>query len=133
MKQMPQQAQAQEQEPPLFTKTIDFIAWLTPATQHFPRLHRQTITRRLLDAALNFQEAILEANTRRGAARLECLLMADAHLDKVRLYVRLAHRLAWLSQGQYDHASHMISAMGRLLGAWQKTTRSAIERQPPAT
>jgi len=123
----------QEQEPPLFTKTVDFLAWLTPATQHFPRLHRQTITRRLLDAALDFQEAILEANSRRSAERLEWLLAADAQLDKVRLYVRLAHRLAWLSQGQYDHASHMVREMGRLLGAWQKTTRTTSERQPPAT
>jgi len=123
----------QEQEPPLFTKTIDFLAWLTPATQHFPRLHRQTITRRLLDAALNFQEAILEANNRRGAERLEWLLAADAQLDKVRLYLRLTHRLTWLSSGQYDHASHMVREMGRLLGAWQKITRTTSERQPPAT
>lgn len=119
----------QGEELPLFTKTMDFIAWLTPATQHFPRLHRQTVTRRLLDAALNFQEAILEANSRRGAARREWLLAADAQLDKVRLYLRLAHRLTWLSPGQYDHVSHMVSEIGRLLGAWQKSTQRAIERQ----
>lgn len=122
----------QGEELPLFTKTMDFIAWLTPATQHFPRLHRQTVTRRLLDAALNFQEAILEANSRRGAARREWLLAADAQLDKVRLYLRLAHRLTWLSPGQYDHVSHMVSEIGRLLGAWQKSTQRAIERQQSA-
>lgn len=123
---------SQGEELPLFTKTMDFIAWLTPVTQHFPRLHRQTVTRRLLDAALNFQEAILEANSRRGAARLEWLLAADAQLDKVRLYLRLAHRLTWLSPGQYDHVSHMVSELGRLLGAWHKSTQRAIERQQSA-
>ncbi len=122
----------QGEELPLFTKTMDFLAWLTAVTNHFPRLHRQTVTRRLLDAALNFQEAILEANSRRGPARLEWLLAADAQLDKVRLYLRLAHRLTWLSLGQYEHGSHMVSEIGRLLGAWQKVTRSSAERQQSA-
>lgn len=114
-------------EQPLFIKTADFLAWLTPAANHFPRLHRHTMTRRLLDAALDFQEAILDANSRRGQTRLEWLLAADAHLDKVRLYLRLAHRLTWLSPGQYEHASHMVAEMGRLLGAWLKSTRNASE------
>ncbi len=110
-------------EPPLFPKTFDFLAWLVPATNHFPRLHRQTITRRLLDAALDFQECVLEANSRRGAARLERLTAADAHLDKVRIYLRLAHRWQWLSLGQYEHASRLVAELGRLLGGWLKTTK----------
>ena len=118
-----------EAEQPLFTKTPDFLAWLTLAVNNFPRLHRHTLTRRLLDAALDFQEAILDANSRRGQARLEWLLAADAHLDKVRLYLRLAHRLAWLSPGQYEHASHLVAELGRLLGAWLKSTRGAIENR----
>ena len=110
-------------EPPLFTKTFDFLAWLVPAVNHFPRLHRHTITRRLLDAALDFQEAILEANNRRGQARLERLAAADGQLDKVRLYLRLAHHWQWLNLGQYEHASRMVAELGRLLGGWQKITK----------
>lgn len=116
-----------EGEQPLFTKTIDFLVWLTQAVNHFPRLHRHTITRRLLDAALDFQEAILDANSRRGPARLEWLMIADAELDKVRLYLRLTHRMTWLSPGQYEHASRMVTEIGRLLGAWLKSTRSVSE------
>ena len=51
---------------PIFTKTYDFLAWLVPLTNHFPRLHRHTVTRRLLDAALDFQEDLLRANNLRG-------------------------------------------------------------------
>ena len=111
-------------EMPLFTKTQDFLNWLVPATNHFPRLHRHTVTRRLLDAALNFQESLLEANSRRGAARLDYLIYADADLAKVRHYLRLVHGWHWLTPGQYEHASRMIVEMGRLLGGWQKVTRS---------
>ncbi len=110
-------------EPPLFTKTLDFLIWLTPVTNHFPRLHRHTITRRLLDAALDFQENILAANNYRGQARLERQKTADLDLDKVRAYLRLAHRLQWLNSGQYEHVSRLAAELGRLLGAWQKNTR----------
>lgn len=110
-------------ELPLFVKTFDFITWLVPTTNQFPRLHRHTITRRLLDAGLNFQESVLEANNLRGAARLECQKTADLHLDKVRIYLRLTHRLQWLSPGQYEHGSRMAAELGRLLGSWQKNTK----------
>ena len=38
-------------EMPIFTRTYDFLTWLLPATNHFPRAHPHTFTRRLLDAA----------------------------------------------------------------------------------
>jgi len=113
----------QQEELPLFTKTYDFLAWLIPQTHHFPRLHRYTVTRRLLEAALDFQEAILEANSTRNLARLAHLDSADAALGKVRLYLRLVHRWHWMSLGQYEHAARMIAEIGRMLGGWQKYTR----------
>ena len=114
----------EQAEMPLFTKTFDFLAWLTPATSHIPRLHRQTVTARLLNAALDFQEAILEANSLRGANRLARLQLADGHLSKVRLYLRLAHRCHWLNPGQYEHAARQVAELGRLLGGWQRITQA---------
>lgn len=114
----------EQAEMPLFTKTFDFLAWLTPATTHFPRLYRQTITARLLNAALDFQECILEANSLRGANRLARLQLADGHLSKVRLYLRLAHRCHWLNPGQYEHAARQVAELGRLLGGWQRITQA---------
>jgi hypothetical protein len=109
-------------ELPLFPKTHDFIAWLVPLTNHFPRLQRHTITRRLLDATLDFQERILEANATRGVHRTARLTEADAALSKIRLYLRLAQRWQWISSGQYQHASRLVAELGRLLGGWQKVT-----------
>lgn len=107
---------------PLFTKTFDFIVWLVPLTNHFPRIHQQTITRRLLDAALNFQEQILEANEVRSQQRLTFLRSASGHLNKVRHYLRLVHHWRWINPGQYEHGSRMLAELGRLLGGWTKIT-----------
>ncbi len=106
----------------IFTRTYDFLTWLVPRTQGFPRAQRFVVTKRLTDAVLDFQERIIEANRLRGRARMERLRLADAELDKVRLYLRLAVRWGWLSEGQYRHVSSMVKEIGALLGGWIKQT-----------
>ena len=106
----------------IFTRTYDLITWLVPISLDFPRSQRFVVTRRLQDAALDFQERIIEANRLYGRARLERLRDADAELDKVRLYLRLAVRWQWLSEGQYHHVSAMVKEIGTLLGGWIKQT-----------
>jgi four helix bundle protein len=110
------------QEMPVFTRTFDFLTWLLPVTNHFPRAHRHTFTQRLTDAAFDLRERLEEANWRQGRARLEKLQEADEALAKVRLYLRLAHQWQWLSPGQYAHAAAMTTEIGQLLGGWKKKT-----------
>jgi len=114
---------------PIFTRTFDLLSWLLPVTNNFPRAHRHTFTRRLLDAAFDLREQLQAADHRRGAERLARLSAADETLGRVRLYLRLAARWGWLSSGQYQHAARMVSEIGRLLGGWQKVTRQ--EKAPP--
>jgi hypothetical protein len=106
----------------IFTRTFDFLTWLLPATNKFPRAHRHTFTRRLLDAAFDLRERLEEANLRRGSERLERLRLGDEALARVRVYLRLAVRWEWLSDRQYGHVSEMVAEIGRLLGGWKKTT-----------
>ena len=105
----------------IFTRTYDFLSWLLPLTEKFPRSQRFVITARLQGAALNFQELIIEANALRGRQRAEKLQSADVELLKVRLYLRLSEKWHWITSGQHQHASGMIAEIGRLLGGWLKT------------
>ena len=57
----------------IFTRTYDFISWLFPLAEKFPRSQRFVITQRLQNAALNFQEILIEANAVRGSKRAEKL------------------------------------------------------------
>ena len=106
----------------IFTRTYDLLAWLLPATNHFPRAHRHDFTRRLLDAAFDLRERLEEANLRKGAARRERLDRADEALVRLKVYVRLAAQLGWLNPNQYQHVAGMYAEVGRLLGGWQKAT-----------
>ena len=108
----------------IFTQTFDLLTWILPQCERFPKAQRYVVTQRLQGAALDFQEALFEANARDGAQRLQHLHAADAHLNKVRLYLRLSRQWDWLSAGQYEHASRMVTEVGKLLGGWMKQTKS---------
>lgn len=112
---------------PVFTKTFDFVTWLVNASNRFPRSQRFAVTKRLLDAGLNFQERLVDANACQGKVRMKNLNLADAELDKVRLYLRLALRWSWLSKGQYEHAAKQVAEIGRILGGWKRITQQPAE------
>lgn len=109
-------------EMPIFTRTFDLLAWLLPMTNHFPRAHRHTVTRRLIDAAFDLRERLEEANVRRRDERRRALTAADEALARVRIYLLLAGRFGWLTEAQFGHVSTMIAEIGRLLGGWHKAT-----------
>ncbi|WP_295623169.1 diversity-generating retroelement protein Avd [uncultured Lamprocystis sp.] len=102
----------------VLTRTYDLLAWLLPKGEGFPRVYRHTVTQRLMNAALDLQDGLFLAQSRRGAARQAVLADCDAALNRLRLYIRLAHRWRWLTDGQYEHVSLMIAEIGKLLGGW---------------
>ena len=108
-------------EMPIFTRTFDLMVWVLQVTNHFPRIHRHGFTKRLLDALFDLRERLEEANLRRAAARKERLHNADEALARLRLYIRLAAKMKWLTDGQYAHAAKMLTEIGKLLGGWLKT------------
>ncbi len=112
------------QEMPIFTRTFDLLSWLLPATNNFPRAHRHSFTHRLLAAAFDLRERLEEANLHRGDTRRQRLVQADEALARLRVYLRLANRWGWLSDGQYGHVSRMVTEVGRLLGGWMKASHS---------
>ncbi len=98
------------------------LAWLLPKVDKFPKAHRFTVTQRMMDAALDCQDAVFAAQRQRGKDRLCSLQAADAALNRLRLYLRLAHHWAWLNDGQYEHISKLVAEIGRMLGGWIKNT-----------
>ncbi len=50
----------------ILTRTFDLLAWLLPKAGRFPKPYRLTVTQRLMDAALDLQEALFEAGYHPG-------------------------------------------------------------------
>ena len=108
----------------IFSRTFDLLEWLLPKSERFPRAYRSTVTQRLMDAALDLQEALVAAESRAGRPRLSALRNADDALGRLRVYLRLAHRWRWLNDGQYEHVGGTVAEIGRLLGGWLRSERT---------
>ena len=113
---------------PLFMKTHDFNVWLINHTQRFPKSLRQSYTLRLESAAIDFEQAILMANSLRDHERHLWLLQADGRLVLLRSLIRYALDWHLLGGKQIQYAAEAIDELGRLLGAWLK----GIDRIAPA-
>lgn len=116
-------------EIPIFAKTYDLLLWLVPTTLKYPREHRFALALRTQQAAFEFNELIVLARKTRN--KRDLLLRADAHLEQLRLYVRLAQDLGLLSLRQYEYVSREMSAIGALLGDWMKRIGTLVEQSVP--
>ena len=93
----------------IFTRTYDMLEWLLPKAEVFPRPYRSSITQRMMNAALDFHDALHDAQSQGGTTRKRHLREADAALDKLRVYLRL-------TDGLFAHVSRRVAELGRLLG-----------------
>lgn len=110
----------------ILTQTYDLLMWLLPRSLKFPKSQRFVLTQRLQNALLDFQEGLFLANAHSEQERLQHLRNADAHLNKLRLYLRIAHQSEWLTPGQFEHVSKLVAEIGRLLGGWLRQTRGRV-------
>lgn len=89
-------------------------------TEKFPKKVRFTLTNRIDNLALDFVEHLVEAQYTRD--RKAPIRKANLILDKLRILLRIAHKLAFLPHKQYEYANRQIDDVGRMLGAWGKAS-----------
>ena len=107
-------------ESPLFVRTYDFLLWLIPQIQKFPRVYRFTLSERIQRLALDFQDALVAAGKSKGGARRENLYDADIQLEQLRVWLRYARDQKLITLKQYEHSIRQLKEVGNLLGAWLK-------------
>lgn len=110
---------------PIFTKTYDLLVWLIPVTTKFPREQRFVLARAVQETALRFQERLIEAGLAKGKAQQRALARADVDLTKLRFYLRLCQDLKLITPRQYRHVAEMVTEVGRLLGGWRQSIKTA--------
>lgn len=108
---------------PLVIKTYDMVLWLLAHTQKFPKSQRFVLAKRMEEAALSFQDQILWAT--KTSRKQPALLEADYHLERLRMYNRMALGLKIQAPNQFQHLSRALDELGRLLGGWIRKLRAA--------
>ena len=105
-----------------------FLLWLIPTVERFPRSHKFLLGDRIQSVALEVLERLVEATyTRRRRGHLAA---ANLGLEKLRFLFRLARDLRILDQRRYQHAARVLDETGRRIGAWLKTHNAKEGTQP---
>ena len=105
-------------ELPIFSRWMQFLEWLLPATEKFPKRVRFTFADRINNLALDIVEDLVEARYSRD--KQHHLQRINLRLEKLRMLLRLCHRLKYLPHQGYEHAMRALNEIGRMLGGWIK-------------
>jgi hypothetical protein len=103
---------------------FQFLMWLVPAIEKFPRKQKFLLGDRIQTAALDVLECLIEATYTRD--RKGQLARANLGIEKLRFFFRLAVELHYLDRRRYQHAARTLDEIGRLIGGWIKTHAAAI-------
>jgi hypothetical protein len=112
---------ANRQVSPALERAYQFLAWLIPTLDRFPRRQKFLLGDRIETVALDVLEGLVEATYTRNRGRV--LEAVNLKLDKLRFLFRLSTELQLLDQRRYEHASRGIDEIGRLVGGWIKAHR----------
>jgi len=102
----------------VFQKAYELLKWIHVVTARFPKAEKFVLAARTENAALDFLEAVIEANE--SADKTAPLKKAALALEKLRIWLRLSFELRYIAIKQYEHGARMADEAGRLLGGWNK-------------
>ena len=106
---------------PALEKAYQFVRWLIPTLDKFPRSQRFVLGDRIENTALTVLEGLIEATY---SKQVETILRAvNLALEKLRFLIRLSKDLRYLDLKRYEFGAREIDEIGRLVGGWLKTAR----------
>ncbi len=111
---------------PIFTRWYAFLEWLLPVTEGFPKRVRFTFSDRINNLALDIMENLIEA--RYSSQKQAILQQANLRLEKLRILLRLAHKLRYLDYKRYEYGMKSINEVGKMLGGWIKQQNQFIRQ-----
>ena len=108
---------------PALEKAYQFVLWLVPALDKFPRSQRFLLGDRIETTALAVLEGLIEATYSKQVDTI--LRGVNLALEKLRFLFRLSKDLRYLDLKRYEFVAREIDEIGRLVGGWLKAARRA--------
>jgi len=103
---------------PALEAMYQFILWLVPTIEKFPRSQKFLLGDRMQTVAVDCLELLVSATYTRERHNL--LRQANLRLEHLRYFIRLCHDLKHMDHRRYEHAARQIDTVGRLVGGWAK-------------
>jgi hypothetical protein len=100
-------------------RAYEFVLWLLPKVENFPRAHRFTVGERLTAHGLDLLTSLVEAAYARQKADL--LEQASRKVNSTRYLLRMAKDLKLMSIDAYGFSAEKLDEIGRMVGGWSKS------------
>ena len=107
---------------PALEKTYQFLNWLVPTVEKFPRRQKCLLGDRIQTAALDVMDSLIEATYTKSRDRK--LDKANLNIERLRFLFRLSTDLRYLDKRRYEHAARELDEIGRSIGSWRKVNRA---------
>ncbi len=107
---------------PVFHQMHQFVLWLYPTVNKFPKNQRFVLGQRLERQAIDLIELLVEAKF--SSRKFTPLKKASIKINTLLVLIRLARDLNFLSANQYEFASKNIDEISSMIGGWLKTESS---------
>ena len=102
-------------------KAYDFLLWLLPKIEKFPRSFKFNLGDRTVGIALDLLVLLVEAAY--SAEKSQLLEAANRKANALRYLVRLTKDLKFMSVDSFSFAAQRLEEIGRMIGGWQKSVR----------
>ena len=107
---------------PVLEETYQFMLWLVPTVEKFPKSQKFLLGDRIQSTAHAVLDGLIEATyTRRREVLLSDVNMA---LEKLRFLFRLSMDLRCLDKRRYEFAARTLDEIGRQVGGWLRASRT---------
>ena len=102
----------------IFQKTYDLILWFFPSINTFPQAQKFVLGQQIQNEFIEIIRDIIRANQERN--KLEYLKRISTRIDTVRVLIRLAKDLRFLSIRRYGIVAEKLNEIGRILSGWTR-------------
>ncbi len=103
------------------TKLYDFILWIIPKLEKYPRSQKFLLADRIESLMLDILELLIDAAY--SKKKDKALRSANLKLEKLRYLIRLSKDLKILNIKSYEFSSRSIDDIGISIGGWLKYTK----------
>lgn len=105
----------------LYTKMVDFLKWLFPILNTFPKNQRLALQQQLSNSALDCLRLIVSARNARSPRKKASLLFdLNVELEVLRKLLTVAHDVGFLNAKRTENGMGQLLELGKMCGGWLK-------------
>lgn len=98
----------------LYQKIYDFLLYIYPVIAKYPKYEKFTLQTQTKNCIVELERVIIRAN--KSTSKKALLYEADVLIEELKMLVRLAHDLRYISPHQYEVVCRKITEIGAILG-----------------